>query len=73
MAETKPLEEQLELDDPITKLFRRIILEGEAQAEESDLYCPSCTTHLPKRSPFFGWDEEKGQPSHYCTLCEKYF
>ncbi len=62
-----------ELEGRILNIFRRVTLEKQAGAEESDVYCPKCSLNLPKRYPFFGWDEEKGKPSYYCPLCDYEF
>lgn len=40
-------EDGLNLDHPVVVLFRKIMLERTAQAEKSELYCPTCKTHLP--------------------------
>ncbi len=65
------------LDLPIKEqrgiILRILSLELEAKEFKSNLYCPNCETNLPKREPFFGWDNDKGEPSYYCTLCDTEF
>jgi len=64
---------EVDFDDPLAKIFRHMVLDQEAVKQGSDILCPVYKTHLPKREPFFGWDNETGKPSYYCSVCDKYF
>ncbi len=77
----KLAEEKLNLDDPIVVLFRKLMLEKNAKAENSDLYCPKCKTNLPYNMMTVatvpdGVDANFNpvhKPAYFCTLCQEYF
>lgn len=84
-TEKIPLETEngLNLDHPLVFLFRRLMLEQNAEIEKSNLYCPSCKAHLPYNSMTAGQSVDfedigaDGRPAvnltYYCPLCEKSF
>ncbi len=70
-------EDEIDLDDPMTKLFRRVMLARTASEQGSDLYCPSCYAHLPKTPMTTGYLIDGGLDAmrfgYFCTLCETGF
>ena len=74
-------EEGINLDDPMVVFLRRFMLERNARAEKSDLYCPKCNTNLPYNSmsiaPRRDGTDANFNPvyrtAYFCTLCQEYF
>jgi len=82
MPPEEDLEYRVQMTDPVLLYFRKLSLEAQARKQNSDLYCPSCQTHLPY-SHLTVADEytlrlqADGRPetklAYYCTLCERSF
>jgi len=78
-----PLETEngINLYHPVVVLFRKLMLERNAKAENSDLYCPKCKTNLPYNhmtvaSVPDGVDANFNpmkKITYFCTLCQEYF
>ena len=74
-------EDGINLDHPFVVLFRKLMLERNAKADNSDLYCPKCGTNLPHNrmtvaSVPDGVDADFSpvhRPAYFCTLCQEYF
>ena len=74
-------EDGINLDHPIVIFFRKHMLERNAKAEKSDLYCPTCKTNLPYNhmtvaSVPDGVDANLNpvhRTAYFCTLCQEYF
>lgn len=74
-------EDGINLDHPLVVLFRIAMLEKQARAEKSDLYCPKCKTNLPYNPMTVaslpdGVDASLNpvhNPAYFCTLCQSYF
>lgn len=61
------------LNSQAAALFRKTIINNEAEKEGSDIQCPQCRTYLPHRLPFFDWDNRTETAFYYCTLCKYEF
>jgi len=78
-----PLETEngINLEHPVVKLFRKVMLESAAKEQGSDLYCPKCKTNLPYSEmtvakEFDGVDANFSpvyKLTYFCTLCQEYF
>ena len=75
------LDDSVDLDDPIVKLFRKVMLESIAREEKSDLYCSHCGTNLPYNRITVGYVANGVDANfnpvkkleYFCTLCQKPF
>jgi hypothetical protein len=74
-------EDGLNPNNHVVFLFRRIMLETIAKAENSDLFCPYCKTNLPYNRMTVAYVPDGVDASlspvyttaYFCTLCQKIF
>ncbi|HLC81006.1 MAG TPA: hypothetical protein VJG31_04510 [Candidatus Nanoarchaeia archaeon] len=74
-------EDGINLYHPVVVLFRKLMLERNAKAEKSDLYCPTCKTNLPYNHLAVAPVPDDidanlysvHRTAYFCTLCQEYF